>query len=59
MFEGDHDVVIDEVGDVAHKFILMIPEKSKLLARGSIAFDSHDEDADEGSNRKDGIGCQC
>lgn len=58
VFECDHDVVVDEIGDVAHKLILMFPEEPKLLSSCGITLDSHDEDADKCSNWEDGIWCQ-
>jgi hypothetical protein len=46
MFEGHHDVVIDEIGDVGKELILVVTEKVEFLLGRSVALNGHDEDAD-------------
>lgn len=47
MLEGNHDVVVYEIGDVGHELVLVLPEEPKLVPGCSIALAGHDEDADE------------
>lgn len=55
VFEGHHDVVINEIGDVGEELILMITEEVEFLFGCSIALDCHDEDADVGSQGEDSV----
>ena len=55
MFEGDHDVVGDEVGYLGEEFVLVLSEEVEVLLNCWVAFDCDHEDADESGDWEDGV----
>ena len=56
MFDGNHNIIWHQVGDIWNQFVLILAKKWETLVSSFVASDRDHEDADEGGDREYCIG---